>query len=54
MKRIIMAAALLGLGACSGEAEAPKAAATPATLPPGSYEVTSLKALPSWRGFSPI
>lgn len=42
MKRIVLLATCLGLAACGQEAEAPKkAAAAPATLPAGTYEVTA-------------
>jgi hypothetical protein len=46
MKRIALTVATLtaatfGLAACGQEAEAPKQAATPATLPAGTYEVTA-------------
>lgn len=39
MRAIIVITAALGLAACGQEAEAPKKAEVPATLPPGSYEV---------------
>ena len=41
MKRIALLAACAGLAACGQEAEAPKKAAVPATLPAGTYEVTA-------------
>jgi hypothetical protein len=41
MKRIAVLAACFGLTSCSQEAEAPKKAETPATLPAGTYEVTA-------------
>nr|WP_314442224.1 DUF3617 family protein [uncultured Sphingomonas sp.] len=42
MKRIAMVAGCLALAACGQEqAEAPKKAAAPATLPAGTYEVTA-------------
>lgn len=42
MKRFALVAVSLGLAACGQEAEAPKkAAAAPATLPAGTYEVTA-------------
>jgi hypothetical protein len=39
MKRIVLLVSCLALAACSQEAEAPKKAAAPAKLPPGTYEV---------------
>jgi hypothetical protein len=41
MKNVVTAMMALGLAACGQEAAAPKQAAAPATLPAGTYEVTS-------------